>query len=145
MKCEGFRLAMRITYINTMEVLMKKIMLMASMIGLMALSPVSYAQDTLDNLSFKERHERIKAMSPEERQAFFKARKEQWDAMSKEEKLKVIEERRAKRMQFMEEHWKTMSDDEKIAHVEKKMERRAKWGGKGKHCGDHKVDAKPAE
>lgn len=121
---------------------MKRMLSTLSVIGLLVISPVALAQVAdLDNLSWKERKEKLEAMTPEEKTKYFEDRQKQWDAMPKAEKLKVIEERRAKRMKRMEDKWNGMSDDEKIAHVEKKMER-WKNGKKGKHhdCHDHDKD-----
>ena len=89
----------------------------------------------------KDQREKVKAMSPEERKAFFDKRKAEWDAMSKEEKIKVIEERRQKRKAKMEEKWNSMSDDEKIKFVEDKMKRMK--GHKKKGCGGPDGDGPP--
>lgn len=82
---------------------------------------------------WKADREKMKNMSPEDREKFMQERKAKWDALSKEEKLKMIEERRKQR----EARWNAMSDDEKIEHVEKKMKRMEDRYNKkgGKHDG----------
>lgn len=117
---------------------MLKLLPALSMIGMLAFSPLAMAESPdLDSLSYKERKEKIKEMSAEERKAYFDNRQEQWNAMGKEEKLKVIEERRTERMKRYEEKWQGMSDDEKIEHVEKKMQR---WKDKAAKKDGHHDD-----
>ena len=83
-------------------------------------------------------------MSPEERKAFFENRKAEWEKMSDADKLKKIEEHRAKRKAYFEQkeaEWEKMSDAEKIKHVEEKM-KRMHDGKKGHHGprGEHEAE-----
>ncbi len=101
----------------------------AALLALMAIAlitqiPIAYAGPSdVEPISYQERRAKMKAMNPQEREAFHTERKAQWNAMSKPEKLAFIEKRRAERIKYMEERWNAMSDDKKIKFVEKRMER----------------------
>lgn len=72
------------------------------------------------------RHGEFKKMSKEERDA----KKAEWQGLSKEEKVKLIEEKRERKLKRMDEKWSKMSDDEKIRFVEERHEKRKGKGPK---------------
>ena len=85
-----------------------------------------------DNMTPEQRRERYEQMSQQERAKFHSERREEWQKMSQAEKLKIIEKKRAERIQHMNEKWNKMSDEEKIKHVESMFNREhfKKHGGK---------------
>lgn len=61
------------------------------------------------------------AMSKEEKQDFHQKRKAKWEKMSDADKVKMIEQHRAKKMEKMDSKWQAMSDAEKVKYAEEKM------------------------
>lgn len=110
---------------------MKYLLSILALISFIATAPLAYAEPPQGGGEGMK--EKMKNMTPEEREAFHKERKAKWNAMSKEEKLKEIEERRSKRLKKMKETWNAMSDDEKITHVENKMKNKRKKPRGGEH------------